>query len=90
MGVGSASVSPYIAKVQQLLKESGLKYSMHANGTTVEGSWEEVTGVIGQAHGMLHEQGVVRVHTDLRIGSRTDKKETAESKVESVRKILGE
>jgi uncharacterized protein YqgV (UPF0045/DUF77 family) len=49
-----------------------------------------VTGVIGQAHGMLHEQGVVRVHTDLRIGSRTDKKETAESKVESVRKILGE
>jgi uncharacterized protein YqgV (UPF0045/DUF77 family) len=35
MGVESASVSPYIAQVQTLLKESGLQYSMHANGTTV-------------------------------------------------------
>jgi uncharacterized protein YqgV (UPF0045/DUF77 family) len=35
MGVDSASVSPYIAKVQTLLKESGLEYHMHANGTTV-------------------------------------------------------
>ncbi|KAF8538163.1 putative cell wall biogenesis protein Ecm15 [Trichophaea hybrida] len=88
MGVGSASVSPYIAQVQTLLKESGLEYHMHANGTTVEGSWDAVMKVIGQAHGMLHDQGVVRVHTDIRVGSRTDKHETAESKVASVERIL--
>ncbi|KAI5820841.1 hypothetical protein BZA77DRAFT_49092 [Pyronema omphalodes] len=88
MGVESASVSPYIAKVQTLLQESGLEYHMHANGTTVEGSWEAVFKVIGQAHGMLHDQGVVRVHTDIRVGSRTDKHETAKSKVASVEKIL--
>lgn len=35
-----------------------------------EGTWDEVTKVIGQAHSMLHEQGIVRVHTDIRIGSR--------------------
>ncbi|KAI5848409.1 hypothetical protein BZA05DRAFT_404030 [Tricharina praecox] len=88
MGINSASVSPYIAQVQTLLKESGLQYSMHANGTTVEGSWEEVFKVIGQAHGMLHDQGIVRVHTDIRVGSRTDKHETAKSKVASVERIL--
>ncbi|KAA8895725.1 YkoF-like protein [Sphaerosporella brunnea] len=88
MGIDSASVSPFIAQVQTLLKASGLQYSMHANGTTVEGPWDEVMKVIGQAHGMLHDQGTVRVHTDIRVGSRTDKHETARSKVASVEKIL--
>jgi uncharacterized protein YqgV (UPF0045/DUF77 family) len=46
MGVDSASVSPYIAKVQTLLKESGLEYHMHANGTTVgkDSGWRALAG----------------------------------------------
>ena len=40
-----------------------------ANGG-VEGSWEDVMRVIGQAHCMLHEKGIVRIQTDIRIGSR--------------------
>ena len=40
-------------------------------GTTgSEGSWEEVMGVIGRAHTMLHEKGIVRIQTDIRVGSR--------------------
>ena len=35
-----------------------------------EGSWDAVMGVIGQAHTMLHEKGVVRIQTDIRVGSR--------------------
>ena len=35
-----------------------------------EGSWDEVMGIIGQAHEMLHKQGVVRISTDIRVGSR--------------------
>ena len=35
-----------------------------------EGSWEDVTKVIGQAHSLLHEKGVVRIQSDIRIGSR--------------------
>ena len=35
-----------------------------------EGSWEDVTRVIGEAHTMLHEKGIVRIQTDVRIGSR--------------------
>ena len=43
---------------------------MHSAGTTVEGSWEEVMRVIGQAHVLLHEQGILRIQTDIRVGSR--------------------
>jgi len=35
-----------------------------------EGSWDAVMKVIGQAHCMLHEQGIVRIQTDIRVGSR--------------------
>jgi len=35
-----------------------------------EGSWDEVMRLIGQAHTMVHEKGVVRVQTDIRVGTR--------------------
>jgi uncharacterized protein YqgV (UPF0045/DUF77 family) len=46
--------------------------------------------VIGQAHAMLHANGVVRIQSDIRVGSRTDKKQTAQDKVDAVKKLLGE
>ena len=56
--------------MQRLLRASSLTYAMHSAGTTVEGSWEEVMRVIGQAHVLLHEQGILRIQTDIRVGSR--------------------
>lgn len=44
--------------------------------------------IIGQCHSMLHANGVVRIQSDIRVGSRTDKKQTAEDKVKAVEKIL--
>ena len=35
-----------------------------------EGPWDDVTRLIGQAHFMLHRKGIVRIQTDIRIGSR--------------------
>lgn len=37
---------------------------------TTEGPWEEVMRLIGQAHTMVHGNGVVRVQTDIRVGTR--------------------
>ncbi|KIW15678.1 hypothetical protein PV08_05728 [Exophiala spinifera] len=88
IGTPTASVSAQIADVQRLMKKSGLKYSMHSAGTTVEGSWEDVTRLIGQAHTILHDKGIVRIQTDIRIGSRTDKAQTMEDKVAAVEKLL--
>ncbi|KAJ5738000.1 hypothetical protein N7493_001155 [Penicillium malachiteum] len=88
IGTASASVSSQIAEVQRLIEASGVKYTMHSAGTTLEGSWDRVHEVIGQAHTLLHEQGVVRIQTDIRVGSRTDKEQTAEDKVNKVKELL--
>ena len=44
--------------------------------------------IIGQAHSVLHANGVVRIQSDIRVGSRTDKKQGFEDKVKSVEKAL--
>ncbi|KAK0392836.1 hypothetical protein NLU13_2330 [Sarocladium strictum] len=90
VGTGSASVSAEVTEVQKLLRASGLKYTMHSAGTTVEGTWDEVFTIIGKAHTLVHQRGVVRVQTSLRTGTRTDKKQTAEDKVKSVERRLAE
>lgn len=44
--------------------------------------------VIGQCHALLHQNGVVRIQSDIRVGSRTDKKQTHQDKVAAVEKLL--
>ena len=44
--------------------------------------------VIGQAHAMLHARGVVRIQSDIRVGTRTDKKQSFADKVKAVEDIL--
>jgi uncharacterized protein YqgV (UPF0045/DUF77 family) len=44
--------------------------------------------VIGQAHATLHERGVVRIQSDIRVGTRIDKKQSFEDKVAKVESIL--
>lgn len=36
----------------------------------LEGQWDAVMRVMGQAHMHLHMQGVVRIQTDIRVGTR--------------------
>jgi len=90
MGTSNASVSKEIAEVQRLLKRSGVRYTMHSAGTTLEGSWTQVMEVIGQCHSLLHDSGVVRVQSSIRAGSRTDKSQTAADKVRTVEDLLAQ
>ena len=53
-----------------------------------EGTWDEVMRVIGQAHTLLHENGVVRIQSDIRIGTRTDKKQGFKVCRGSLRELL--
>lgn len=46
--------------------------------------------VIGQCHAMLHGNGVVRIQSDIRVGSRTDKVQGMRDKVEAVERLLKE
>ncbi|KAK4459149.1 hypothetical protein QBC42DRAFT_184177 [Cladorrhinum samala] len=70
VGTASPSVAKEVASVQKLLASSGVKYTMHSAGTTLEGSWDQVFRVIGQAHSLVHQGGVVRVQTSMRVGTR--------------------
>ncbi|KAK0736974.1 hypothetical protein B0T21DRAFT_287604 [Apiosordaria backusii] len=88
IGTPTPSVAKEVASVQALIKDSGIKHTMHSAGTTLEGSWDEVFKLIGQAHSLVHQSGILRVQTSLRVGSRTDKKQTAEEKVKRVEDIL--
>ncbi|KAI9780790.1 MAG: hypothetical protein M1816_002662 [Peltula sp. TS41687] len=90
LGTSTPSVSHEIAEVQRLLQKTNLTYSMHSAGTTIEGPWDEVMKVIGQAHSLLHGKGILRVQTDIRVGSRTDKQQTFREKVMAVEKILAD
>ncbi|KAK9477256.1 YkoF-like protein [Lipomyces japonicus] len=90
IGTPTASLSQYIAEVQVMIRSSGLTYSMHSAGTTVEGPWDEVTELIGKAHQVLHDLGIPRAQSDIRIGTRIDKKQSFPEKVAVVEKILEE
>lgn len=35
-----------------------------------EGPWDAVMALIGKAHTVVHARGVVRVQTDVRVGTR--------------------
>ncbi|GAB1194942.1 hypothetical protein APSETT444_004194 [Aspergillus pseudonomiae] len=88
IGSQSASFSKQIAEIQDLLQKSGLKYQMTATGTAVEGPWDQVARVIGYAHTLIHQEGIPRIQTDIRITTRTDKEQPMEGSLLSVEKIL--
>ena len=56
--------------------------------TAKEGSWDDCMRVIGQCHALLHQNGVVRIQSDIRVGTRTDKSQTFAQKVEAVETLL--
>lgn len=84
VGVG-ISLSPYIAEVERVLQQSGLHYELHANGTNLEGEWDAVMAVIRSCHERLHALGVPRIHTDIKLGTRSDREQRMDEKVASVR-----
>lgn len=84
IGVG-VSVSKYIAVCEQILTEAGLNPHLHAYGTNVEGEWEAVFAAVKRCHETLHEMGVPRISTSIRLGTRTDREQTMADKIESVK-----
>ncbi|MEP0862008.1 MAG: MTH1187 family thiamine-binding protein [Ignavibacterium sp.] len=83
LGVG-LSLSKYVAECEKIFKASGLNSTLHANGTNIEGEWDEVFNAIKKCHEQLHQMGVPRISTNVRIGTRTDREQTMEEKIKSV------
>lgn len=87
LGVG-LSLSKYVAECEKIFKSAGLKTTLHANGTNIEGEWDEVFEALKKCHEHLHQIGVPRISTNIRIGTRTDRLQTMEDKIKSVEEKL--
>ena len=87
IGVG-VSVSKYVAACERVLIEAGLTTKLHAYGTNVEGEWDVVFAAVKRCHEVVHEMGAPRISSTLRVGTRTDRRQTISDKVRSVESKL--
>jgi len=83
IGVG-VSLSKYVAACEHVLLEAGLEPQLHVNGTNVEGEWDEIFAALKRCHEVLHAMGVPRVSTNLRLGTRVDRTQSMQDKIDSV------
>ena len=89
LGRPDASASAYIAEIQRRLAgQDRVRYSMHAMGTSLEGSTADILAVVGELHAVPFELDVPRVYTVLKLDERRDKQQTLQDKVDSVRNLL--
>src|SRR6476646_2093062 len=87
LGIG-VSVSKEIAAFERVLTEAGLKTKLHAYGTNIEGEWDDVFAAIKRCHEAVHAMGAPRVSSSLRFGTRVDRVQTMDDKVQSVEQKL--
>ena len=87
MGV-ELSLSPYIAECQKILAERKLTHHLHAFGTNIEGEWETVMDAIKRCHLRIHEMGAPRITSTVKLGTRVDRDQSMDEKVEHVEALL--
>lgn len=87
IGAGT-SVSKEIALCERILLEAGLNPRLHAYGTNIEGEWDAVFIAVRRCHEELHSAGIVRISTNMRFGTRTDRSESIDQKIQSVEQKL--
>jgi len=87
IGVG-VSLSAYIAECEKILSHAGLKTSLHSYGTNIEGEWDAVFAAIRKCHEKIHSMGAPRITTTIKLGTRTDRNQSMEDKVASVKNKL--
>jgi uncharacterized protein (TIGR00106 family) len=87
MGVG-VSVSEYIVECEKIILKHKLESQLHPYGTVIEGEWDLVFSVVKKCHERVHEMGSPRVFTSLKVGTRTDREQSMQDKIDSVKNKL--
>src|SRR5919112_5430624 len=92
LGRQELSASEYIAEIQRRLrKQDRVRFQMHAMGTSLEGTTEDILAVVRELHAVPFEQGVPRVYTVLKLDERRDRPcQTLDDKVASVEALVEE
>lgn len=80
LGVG-VSVRRQVMRAHEILVASGLTAELHAYGTNVEGELDAILDTIRTVHETLHAEGVPRLATTIKLGTRTDKEPSLKGKL---------
>ena len=89
LGRPDTSASRYIAEIQRrLAAQDRVRYRLHAMGTSLEGSTDDILRVVGELHAVPFELGVPRVYTVLKLDERRDRDQSLDDKVASVERLL--
>ncbi len=90
LGRDDPSASEYIAEIQRrLAAQDRVRYRMHAMGTSLEGTRDDILAVARELHGVPLELGLPRAYSVLKLDERTDRPDqTLEDKVRAVEERL--
>ncbi|OGP80986.1 MAG: hypothetical protein A2Y95_12320 [Deltaproteobacteria bacterium RBG_13_65_10] len=83
-----ASVGAYVARALDIVDKSGVDYLLSPMGTVLEGTWEEVMGVVRRCFEEL-DRDCERVTITMKIDHRKGRTGRLRSKVESMDQALG-
>ncbi|UCF07009.1 MAG: MTH1187 family thiamine-binding protein [bacterium] len=90
VGTGSTSVSSYVARCHEVLKDfEGITYQLTPMATIIEGELDVLLRVVPELHRATFDGGAKRLLTTLIIDDRRDKETTMKGKVASVERKLG-
>ena len=82
------SMSPYVARILDIIDTSGLPYQLTPMGTIIEGEWAEVMAVVTACFEAMRTD-CDRIGTHIKIDYRAGSGGRMTSKVDSVQTKLG-
>jgi uncharacterized protein (TIGR00106 family) len=88
VGQAGASLSPYVARVLDVLRASGLPFELNPMGTCVEGEWEPVWAAVSACMQELQRDSD-RVYLTVKADWKRGTAPRMAAKVDSVREKLG-
>jgi uncharacterized protein (TIGR00106 family) len=89
LGRSDPSAGEYIAEIQRrLAAQDRVRYELHAMGTDLEGTTEDILDLVAELHRIPFELGLPRVYSVLKLDERRDKEQSLSDKVRSVEERL--
>ena len=89
LGRSDTSAGEYIAEIQRrLAAQNKVRYELHAMGTNLEGTTQDILEIVAELHRVPFEMGLQRVYTVLKLDDRRDKEQSLSDKVRSVESRL--
>lgn len=85
------SVSAYVSRVIEMIRESGIPYQLTPMGTIFEtDTLEQALAVVQRAGAVLDDAGCNRIYSSLKLDIRKGKSNRLQGKVASIRERIGE